>query len=244
MACPADDKEPDGTTCDDGMSCTIDDQCTAGVCGGNSMTCGNGTMEGACGELCDDGNTVSGDGCSATCQPEFVCTPVPLSGCRVATAEKGLFQLRHRAPDTTKDQSKWKWNRGAATAKDDFGDPLATTDYRFCVYAGGSLVSRALVPAAGTCAGKPCWKETAKGFLYKDKDATPDGVTLLKLKEGLAGKSLIQLKAKGDAIDMPSLALALPVVVQIRNTEGVCWEATYSSPATKNDDTQYKDKND
>ncbi|MCA9653978.1 MAG: hypothetical protein KC501_28915 [Myxococcales bacterium] len=31
-------------------------------------TCGNGMLEP--GEVCDDGNTTSGDGCSATCQPE------------------------------------------------------------------------------------------------------------------------------------------------------------------------------
>ncbi len=35
--------------------------------------CGNGTIE--TGEQCDDGNTVAGDGCSATCQTEQVATP-------------------------------------------------------------------------------------------------------------------------------------------------------------------------
>jgi hypothetical protein len=42
------------------MSCTIDDVCTAGVCGGNLATCGDGTTQGACGELCDDGNVARG----------------------------------------------------------------------------------------------------------------------------------------------------------------------------------------
>ena len=32
------------------------------------VTCGNGTVD--AGEGCDDGNTVDGDGCSASCQPE------------------------------------------------------------------------------------------------------------------------------------------------------------------------------
>src|SRR6266568_4369054 len=35
---------------------------------GDSLTCGNGVVDGT--EECDDGNTTSGDGCSATCQLE------------------------------------------------------------------------------------------------------------------------------------------------------------------------------
>ncbi|CAN0597150.1 unnamed protein product, partial [Laminaria digitata] len=38
------------------------------------VTCGNGIVESAGGELCDDNNTVAGDGCSATCQFEPVAT--------------------------------------------------------------------------------------------------------------------------------------------------------------------------
>jgi cysteine-rich repeat protein len=36
-----------------------------------SATCGDGIATGA--EACDDGNTVSGDGCSSTCTLEAVC---------------------------------------------------------------------------------------------------------------------------------------------------------------------------
>ena len=66
-----------------------------------------------------------------------------------------------------------------------------------------------------------------------------------KLKEGLvAGKAQIQVKLKGANVDMPDLPLALPVLVQLKNSDGVCWETTHSAPAAKNDDVQYKDKND
>jgi cysteine-rich repeat protein len=225
------------------MSCTISDTCVAGVCSGDSNTCGDGTVQSGCNEECDDGNVTSNDGCSATCQSEFVCTPAPLVGCRTAAAGKSQLQLKDKAPDT-KDQGQWKYSRGAATAKADFGTPLVGTGYQLCIYANGALVSRAAIPASGTCAGKPCWKENAKGFQYKDKDATPEGVTQLKLKEGVAGKSQIQVKLKGANVDTPDLPLALPVRVQIKNSEGVCWETTHSAPASKNDDVQYKDKND
>jgi cysteine-rich repeat protein len=35
--------------------------------------CGNGVLDAAVGEACDDGNTVGGDGCSADCRSEEVC---------------------------------------------------------------------------------------------------------------------------------------------------------------------------
>lgn len=84
--------------CVDGVSCTLDELLSAGTCnavcnhppvimiglpdgccpaGGNANTdpdctasCGNGSVEQ--GETCDDGNTTSGDGCSATCVVEVV----------------------------------------------------------------------------------------------------------------------------------------------------------------------------
>ncbi|MBK9031436.1 MAG: DUF4215 domain-containing protein [Myxococcales bacterium] len=46
---------------------TLDDVCVVGYRAG-ATACGNNVVE--AGEQCDDGNTVSGDGCSATCQTE------------------------------------------------------------------------------------------------------------------------------------------------------------------------------
>jgi len=42
---------------------TCDSDCTA-------VTCGDGTLNTAAGEACEDGNTTAGDGCSATCATE------------------------------------------------------------------------------------------------------------------------------------------------------------------------------
>ncbi len=46
---------------------TLDDVCILGV--GKIATCGDGVVDS--GEQCDDGNTMSGDGCSATCMTEI-----------------------------------------------------------------------------------------------------------------------------------------------------------------------------
>ncbi len=58
---------PDGTPCVDGDACTLSDDCVAGVCGGNAVTCGDGIPQPTCGEPCDDGNTTNGDACDNNC---------------------------------------------------------------------------------------------------------------------------------------------------------------------------------
>jgi cysteine-rich repeat protein len=79
-ACPSDAFEPAGTPCDDAEVCTIDDACdAANSCLGDPMTCGDGVVQGACGEECDDGETSGGDGCTSTCTVElcYLCTGEP-----------------------------------------------------------------------------------------------------------------------------------------------------------------------
>ncbi len=58
----------------DGVPCMIDAS-TMGICGGGScrpMGCGNGVVDAARGEDCDDMNAVDGDGCNNDCH--FSCT--------------------------------------------------------------------------------------------------------------------------------------------------------------------------
>ena len=240
-ACPADATLPDGTACDDGMACTIADACTAGVCTGSSMTCGDGVLQAACGEECDDGNTTPGDGCDATCHIVFECTPAPVSGCRAPLGPTNLAFVRDQHLDA-KDKLTWKWKKGGATTKAEFGSPTTVTDYLLCVYDAGTLVSRARIPADSTCAGRPCWRETSSGFKYKDNETSPDGIRNLSLKEGATGKAVIILRGKGVDLDVPPLPMTQPVRVQLRNTDDVCWEAVYDTPAQKNTASQYKDK--
>ena len=61
-----------------------------------AQTCGNGVVEGT--EECDDGNTTSGDGCSATCRLEntsAICAGIP-TGCSVTG---GFIYRGCRMPD-------------------------------------------------------------------------------------------------------------------------------------------------
>ena len=247
-SCPADTLEPDGSGCDDGNSCTTPDTCVAGQCQGNAQICGDGIVQSGCGESCDDGNTVSGDGCSADCQTESTpgCAAGPAVGCRQPVMPGKASLLVRNAPSDVTDLLSWKWTKGAVTSKAEFGSPTTTTGFQLCIYNGASsLVSSTAIPAGGTCAGHPCWTETGSGFKYVDKDATPDGITKLTLKQGVAGgKSKIVLKGKGVNLNLPSLPVAQPVTVQLRSATGVCWEAVYSAPAKRNEPAQFKDKSD
>ncbi len=235
-------------SCDDGNVCTANDTCAGGVCAGTSVRCGDGILQASCGEQCDDGNTTSGDGCSATCQLE-ACGPEPASSCqRPAVPQSALILLKHKTPDA-KDGVVWKWKKGSDTQKTDFGDPRIDDDYQLCIYSGSSprLVLSAGAPAAGQCGGHPCWKAIASGFKYKRTDLMPDGIKKVRLKAGLNHTANIVLKGKGTNLKMPDLTtLTSPVVVQIRDRKtDKCWEAIYSFPPDiKSTSAKFKDRAD
>ncbi len=190
---------------------------------------------------------------TATPQPTVTpaCAALPVAGCRTpAVGGKAFLRLKDKAPDDAKDLLQWKWLKGAATGRGDFGTPLSSTDYRLCIYDASSLILDAAIPAGGLCrAARPtaCWKEKAHGFDYRDKDLTPDGIEQLMLREGAAGKARITFKGKGTLLDDPALPLAQPVTVQLLHAGGICWQAVYSAPALANTEGppgQFKDKAD
>jgi hypothetical protein len=164
----------------------------------------------------------------------------PIAGCRTPdVGQKALLLIKDKSPDD-KDLVIWKWIKGSVTGKPDFGLPTTTTNYQLCIYDGTPVnILDAAIPAGGLCnvaSPRDCWQEKAKGFKYKDKDLTPDGVASLTLKEGLvAAKAKIILKGKGAALDDPTIPIVVsPVTVQLLSGDGVCWEAVYSAPFTKN----------
>jgi cysteine-rich repeat protein len=209
------------------------------------MICGDGVVEASCGEQCDDGNVTSGDGCSAACQTEFVCGPVPQVGCKRPIAPgASRIRLQDKASDTA-DALGWKWTKGAATTFAELGTPPTMTDYLLCIYdEGRGLLLSALAPASQACTATRCSVATATGFKYKAKDAAPDGVTAMTLKVGPAGVPKISLKGKGVLLQMPSLPMSQAVTVQLRNDAGSCWEAVYGGPPRKNDSTRYEGRSD
>jgi hypothetical protein len=176
------------------------------------------------------------------------CGAEPADGCRGTTVPGGSqLQVRNAATDT-KDRLQWTWGKGEDTPKSAFGNPTVDTDYRLCVYDGEStLLTHAGAPAGGACnakSPKPCWRESASGFRYVDRDLTPSGVQQLVLRAGVAGKAKVTLKGRGPTLHTPALPIThLPVRVQLVNTAGSCWESTYST-TLKNQTETFKAKSD
>jgi hypothetical protein len=244
--CPADLPIADGTSCDDAAACTIEDQCIAGECEGNSMTCGDGNIQAGCNEECDDGNLVADDGCDPACQLE-PCGPTPDPLCRdTFVPGGGQIKITH-ADDPESGALQWKWSMGAATTRAEFGHPLTTDSFYVCVYDNDELVSTTLIPASGVCAGKACWKGKVSGFLYRDKDLTPQGAKSLKLGAGSNGKAKIGFDGAGPLFDMPQpVSLLGPVVIQLVKASDAapCWTSTFSLPFEKIDATSMRDHSD
>jgi hypothetical protein len=185
----------------------------------------------------------NGGGVDPTPTPVCAATPLP---CRTpAVGGKAGITLRD-APSAKRDALKWTWAKGAATARNDFGDPVAGDGYDLCVYDAGQLVLGAAAPAGGLCPSKPCWKGRKHGFDYADRALTPNGLQSISLREGLVGKARITVAGKGGALPLPALGgLTGPLDVQLqRPAGGVCFGARYSAPFKKHDAGKLLDKSD
>ena len=230
---------PDGTLCDDGEVCTIADACADGVCTGDSATCGDGVVQAACGEECDDAGD---DDCTSGCR--YLCGPAPATGCKLpATAGKAFVTLKDKTPDK-RDLVLWKWLKGAATTDAEVGDPLATTTLTLCLWDESGRpqpLVRAVIPPGGTCGGKPCWKRTRRAFKYRDRTLARDGIQQVIVQPGAATMAKLSVKGKGESLGLPALPLVPRVTVQLKSDVGTCWEAGYVSPQ-KNQSDQFRSK--
>src|SRR4029077_11154674 len=180
-ACPPDAKAPDGPSCGSG-ACSSSAVCQGGVCSGGSQA--------SCGP-CE------------TCDPESGgCIQAPQPSCRrPLQSRKAQLAVKQSLKGPGSDLVTWKWVDGAATAVADFGNPVGSDDYAFCVYdlsqATPSLLFRSTIPAGGTGGKKPCWSANSeKGFKFASSTGNATGLTSLKLVAGAAGKAKIQLKGK------------------------------------------------
>ena len=164
------------------------------------------------------------------------CPPSPQSGCKQPTvADKALLLLKNKGGDGNK--LVFKWIKGEATMPADFGNPVDVTTYSFCLYAP-TLQMTSVVPPSGD------WEATKKGFKYTDKAASVAGIKSILLNSGDAGKAKIIVKGADAGLAVPTLPLVQPVIAQLSNSSGVCWEARFSDPPKKNDSGQFKDKGD
>ena len=170
--------------------------------------------------------------------------PASPAVCRAPIASgKSTLVIRNKTPDKG-DTITWKWTKGDATTKADFGTPLASDDYALCVYDAGTAIASVVADAGGICGTKPCWKETTTGFGYTNRSMSSSGAKTVKLKAGTAGKATISFQGSGAKLAMPDLAAVTgPVTVQLHRSGGApCFGATFAAPFLRKDATQLIDK--
>ena len=175
------------------------------------------------------------------------CGALPSQGCRAAGKSVAIVLDKD---GVDRDRFLWKWLKGAATDLADFQDPVnGAATYRVCLY-DASVSPQPLLDvgttAGGTCDGSACWKATGtKGYRFKDKAGTGNGLNLMKLKSGIAGKAKVFAKGKGGDLIVPVLPLVPPVVVQLLVDDGQmsdCWQSTFSDPPKNNESGKFKAK--
>jgi hypothetical protein len=100
------------------------------------------------------------------------------------------------------------------------------------------------------CGTRACWKASGtSGFKFKNKAATPNGITRVKMKAGAAGKAELQVMGKGARLDPPATAALVPdVVVQLLIDDGdaiECFKTSFpgtTGSVTSQTDTQFQAK--
>lgn len=235
--------------CDDGNPCT-DDSCDADLnCVNTASTrpCEDGD---ACtaGDVCSDETCIpgppldcsDGNGCTQdSCDAQTGClhAATPATQCRVAG--RAMFRINDRE-DVAHDRLKLRWWRGEPLIQADLGDPSSLANYALCVYDGlggkPTLVSSLEIPPGSS------WRDKSpKGWVYKDRSGAADGVWSIKLGTGVAGRSSVQVQARGLNLRMPPAAGPFRffeqdpyVVVQLMNDEtGVCWTSKFTPAQNK-----------
>jgi len=178
--------------------------------------------------------------------------PEPPAGCFLQAEQLASSVLIDDRAAASRDQVQWTWGKGAATTLGDFLSPSSSaTRYELCVYdASGSAqpLQAAVVQGGSICGSRPCWRAVgATGWSYARSASAGvgDGIVQLKLQSGADGRAQIVLKGKGASLSAPDPALTLPVTVQLVANDGTssrCWQTTFASAPTRNDDEQFKAK--
>jgi hypothetical protein len=160
-----------------------------------------------------------------------------------------VILFKDHPSDDYKDRMVFRYGKGLATTKADFGDPTTSTSYAFCLYKESvpTPLRNISIPAGGTCANqpnnRPCWKETRAGFKYKELFGSNDGVQTLLLKEGTDGRAKIVIRGRGLNVAPPDLSLLdARLTAQVVSSSGVCWGAEFPQPPRRQTSDVYSDK--
>ena len=95
----------------------------------------------------------------------------------------------------------------------------------------------------------PWIDDSGNKVVYRSRDRRPPGggprsAVRVTLVPGAGGRAKILAQGRGVHLDLGPLPAAQPVTVQVKSSDGICWEADYGAPATRNDSGRFQDRSD
>lgn len=149
-----------------------------------------------------------------------VCPASPQVTCRASTGSSVTVV-------ESTDRLNWVWNGGDTTAAD-MG--CGNYTYAVCMYDAAGLVMTAEVPSALSCPN--CWRTTTTGSLrYNGGGDDDDDIQYINVTPGVTNAEA-SVKGLGPNLPLPGplappLYFTTPVTVQLINSIGECWGASY-----------------
>jgi cysteine-rich repeat protein len=224
----------EGAPCaDDGNGCT-DDVCDAsGVCqhASNTAPCDDGD-DCTVNDVCSGGSCTAGS-CSLCCDPLAGCVPAAASGCKQSVSPNGVLAYLQAADHPS--SLKWNWRNGEATTPAELGDPTTSTSYAVCIYRpigptqDLGLLLAAEAPAGATSGAKPSWSVRAGGPIkFTNRLGNAGGLTNISVRPADTGHTRIKVRGKGGGLAFHPIYRTLPVVAQLRASNGTCFEARFT----------------
>lgn len=161
-----------------------------------------------------------------SCSPTGVCV-WGARQCVTAAAGKATVLID---PAYSSSSSRKKFRFGWKGASPLAFDPVASDDLATCMYVGGRREYRGISPGNTLCGGVPCWRVSAGGYRYADREGLSDGISQVKVSA-----TRIVVQGSGYHLEDPPFALPAPgavfdagaITVQVQ-TKNQCVAATMS----------------
>jgi len=188
---------------------------------------------------------------TTTATTTTLCLLSPVGGC--VGPGKGILLVKEKVSGKEKVKVVLKKLK-SALSQGQFGNPVTgATSYSICIYdENDALVGEMEVDRAQANCGtppRPCWKDlSGKGYKYKDKDTSADGIRKIITKGGDAGKGNVIVLGKNNAskgqVSLPTgIAAALQdnteVTVQVVTSDADCFGVT-ADTVKKADGSMFK----
>lgn len=191
--------------------------------------------------------------CADSCPACVPCGSAPATGCSAPVSGEDKSKLIIRTGDDGPYYPHgnilvWTFGKGGPTISADFGDPSASsTNYRMCLwedpYGTPSLLSQSLFYPPYPGVEEDYWRRKASGALsFKRRQASGLSAKMLAIP-GAATR--VKVRVTGVYAGMTNLLqppLMQPLLIQLKNSDGGCWESSFSAPPIVNTDTVFKAK--